>query len=341
MANITSKPVPAFGANDALKLDEEKLKEWRLNMPLEEKWYTLADDELEFYRKETGIQDAEKIKAHILQVQADAYKVYPYPCIRRFSFTTLKISRYPAYQDLLKLGRERSGALFLDIGCCCRSNYTVPDVKRKINTVIFTLVGNDVRKAVADGFPVDQALASDLRPAFWDLGHTLFKSTPESFPVPFLAGDVFDSNFLSVVPPFTTKPTAPAPSLKDITSLTPLNGHLSAIHASAFFHLFDEAGQTIVAKAFAGLLSPEPGSIIFGSHRGELQKGYRTKAHKDDRERFGHSPETWQEMWHKDVFGEGKVKTWAILKETERKDMEEHFGPGVKFYLLVWSVTRL
>ena len=55
----------------------------------------------------------------------------------------LKISRFPAYKDLLRLGIERKGALFLDLGCC---------------------VGNDVRKAVADGFPVTQALASDLHP---------------------------------------------------------------------------------------------------------------------------------------------------------------------------------
>lgn len=31
----------------------------------------------------------------------------------------LKISRFPAYERILKLGRERPGALFLDIGCCC------------------------------------------------------------------------------------------------------------------------------------------------------------------------------------------------------------------------------
>ncbi len=53
----------------------------------------------------------------------------------------LKISRFPAYPKLLQLGRERPGALFLDLACC---------------------VGNDVRKAVADGFPISQALASDL-----------------------------------------------------------------------------------------------------------------------------------------------------------------------------------
>lgn len=55
----------------------------------------------------------------------------------------LKLNRFPAYQDLLKLGKERPGALFLDLGCC---------------------LGHDVRKAVADGFPITQAIGSDLHP---------------------------------------------------------------------------------------------------------------------------------------------------------------------------------
>lgn len=53
----------------------------------------------------------------------------------------LKAYRFPAYQDFLKLGRERKGALFLDVGCCC---------------------GSDVRKAIVDGYPADQIIASDL-----------------------------------------------------------------------------------------------------------------------------------------------------------------------------------
>lgn len=58
-------------------------------------------------------------------------------------FIRLKLNRFPAYQDLLKLGKERPGALFLDLGCC---------------------LGHDVRKAVADGFPISQAIGSDLHP---------------------------------------------------------------------------------------------------------------------------------------------------------------------------------
>jgi hypothetical protein len=33
----------------------------------------------------------------------------------------LKISKMPAYKQVLKLGQEREGALLLDIGCCCTS----------------------------------------------------------------------------------------------------------------------------------------------------------------------------------------------------------------------------
>ncbi|KAH8086627.1 hypothetical protein BXZ70DRAFT_1002232 [Cristinia sonorae] len=289
-------------------------------MPLEERLYGLADDELEFFKRETGIKDPEALKEHILRIQAEAYAVYPYPCIRRFSFTGLKVSRYPAYRDLLKLGRERPGALFLDVGCC---------------------FGNDVRKAVADGFPMNQALASDLRPEFWDLGYKLFNSTSDSFPVPFIPGDIFDQSILTVASPANASPPLPAPPLSDVTSLTPLNGHLSAIHASAFFHLFDEPQQLYVAKALAGLLSPQPGSIIFGSHRGALAKGARVEDDKwaSGGPMFNHSAESWNEMWEKEVFGEGQVKSWAILKDTKRPDLV-HIT-GTKFYLLVWCVTRL
>jgi len=61
----------------------------------------------------------------------------------------------PAYKDVLKLGQERKGATLLDVGCC---------------------FGNDVRKVAADGFPVEQIIASDLKREFWDLGHVLFRS---------------------------------------------------------------------------------------------------------------------------------------------------------------------
>jgi len=48
----------------------------RHNIPaLDERLYDLTDEERSFFRQQTGIQDDDELKAHILQVQAEAYKV--------------------------------------------------------------------------------------------------------------------------------------------------------------------------------------------------------------------------------------------------------------------------
>lgn len=72
-------------------------------LPLEPKLYGLLDNERDFFRTQTGIQDDEELKDHILAVQKRAYdvsvlaystecyakpnsQVVPYPCIRLFNF---------------------------------------------------------------------------------------------------------------------------------------------------------------------------------------------------------------------------------------------------------------
>ena len=48
----------------------------RPNTPaLDECLYDLTDEERFFFKQQTGIQDDDELKAHILQVQAEAYKV--------------------------------------------------------------------------------------------------------------------------------------------------------------------------------------------------------------------------------------------------------------------------
>ena len=43
--------------------------------PLDPSLYTLNDAEIAFFASQTGIEDRERLKEHILQVQADIYKV--------------------------------------------------------------------------------------------------------------------------------------------------------------------------------------------------------------------------------------------------------------------------
>jgi len=171
------------------------------------------------------------------------------------------------------------------------------------------------------------------------LGHKLFRTTPETFPVNFLAGDAFDDAHISLTSP---KLPGPPPSVASVDTLTELRGHISVIHASTLFHLFNEEAQFELGKRLAALLDLRPGSIIFGSHGGMPVKGQRQEFFI---KMFCHSPESWTQMWEEQIFEKGQVKVnttltdmTAVLKkaETEVPSVE-----GAKFYLLDWSVERL
>ncbi|KAK0480788.1 hypothetical protein IW261DRAFT_1474583 [Armillaria novae-zelandiae] len=279
--------------------------------------YALAEDEAAFFKAQTGIEDDVALKNHIFAVQEEAYKVHPYRCIRGFAFAKLKISRQPCYQQFLDLGKNRKGAVYADIGCC---------------------FGNDPRKAVIDGYPVEQVIASDLYPEFWELGHKLFKTTAETFPAHFIPQDIFQLKGL-------TKEGVPSsvPNLSQVQSLADLRGNISAIHTSSFFHLFDEEGQFELAKIMAALLSSKPGSMIFGSHVGRHEKGFRSEiASKSIQRRnmFCHSPESWRALWDGEIFSKGSVRVDALLHDRDRYGLDS-VDPGAKTFLLVWCVTLL
>ncbi|KAI0321912.1 hypothetical protein OF83DRAFT_1050413 [Amylostereum chailletii] len=299
-------------------------KSWEI--PLAAKFLNLDDDERAFFKASTSIDDDDELDEHILDVQSKAYEIFPYPCIRIFGFTRIRISRLPAYADFLKLGRDRTNPIFIDLGCACASS-----------------LGSDVRKAVLDGYPIQSCLATDLRGGLWQQGHALFKSTPESFPVPFIEGDVFDRAFLDVVPPFSADapPLGPPPALEAVTSLNPLRGHVSAVFMGKFLHLFDEAGQAHLARALAGLLSPEPGSILFGVQGAQPERGPFTPT-SSDWTMFCHSLESWKELWE-GVFGPGKVKveTRMVTEPGGPSYFDTWPGNTKPFTCQEWSVTRL
>ena len=97
-------------------------------------------------------------------------------------------------------------------------------------------MGTDARKLIADGYPREQVITSDLRQGgpflptwgrqqgvktppcllsfclrllaeYANLGHKLFKTTPETYPIAFVPGDVFDPNHLEVTPPIASAPS--------------------------------------------------------------------------------------------------------------------------------------
>ncbi|KAF8905736.1 hypothetical protein CPB84DRAFT_1835288 [Gymnopilus junonius] len=278
-----------------------------LKPKLDPSLYSLDPDEQEFFKELTGIQDDEILKHHILFIQAKAYDLYGYPCIRRFLFAKLKIARDPAYKNVIKLLQTHNDPIFLDIGCC---------------------FGNDARKLVHDGWPAENVIASDLQAGFWRYGHELFKSTPETFTAAFIPG-----------------------SLNTLTSLTPLRHRISAIHASAFFHLFSEERQLVLAKRLAVLLLPKSGSIIFGQHVVMPVKGIRTESGipQSDYSMFCHSPESWRTLWVEEVFGphqDVRVSMYTEVTEVggnaiSDSKTSENEQSGVKFHIMSWSIRVL
>ncbi|KAI0687619.1 hypothetical protein BC835DRAFT_1448517 [Cytidiella melzeri] len=323
---------------------EGKHREWE--RPLEDKLYTPDPEALAFWKAETGIEDEAELKQHILTIQKEAFSVYAYPCIRVFEFMKLKLARLPAYDQLLRLPQERENAIFLDLGCCCEAN-------TESLCLCCHTVGNDTRKLVRDGWPVQNVIASDLQKDFWTLGHKLFRSTPTSFPALFIPGDIFDPSFLSLSPPpspsaglpLTFNPSTP------LTSLNPLRGHISAIFTGAFFHLFPSYDtQTHIARLLASLLSPLPGSMVIGVQGGLREKGFWTPQGPGGTVGYKmacHSPESWREMWE-EVFreqgegGGGEVEVRARLREEDGGPT--FFGTypenTVPRWLLEWAVIR-
>ena len=214
------------------------------------------------------------------------------------------------------------------------------------------LVGVDARKAVADGFPLKNVVTADLNkgilyryfaklssnidffPEFFELGHALFNTTPETYPISFVTGDAFDPNILQIVPPFDGPPLTERPDLSTLTSLNPLAGRCAVIYTANFFHLFSEENQLHLAKALAGLLSSRPGSMICGEHAGNVEKGVCHQEYAGRKfDMFQHCPESWSVVWDGGVFAKGSVRVDTNLEWVEK---------GIHGYFrLQWSVVRL
>ena len=114
------------------------------------------------------------------------------------------------------------------------------------------------------------------------------------------------------------------------------------MHASSLFHFFNEEKQLHLARALAGLLSPEPGSMIFGSHITAPEgKGFEPSIMHEDNRMWGHSPESWTELWDGLVFEKGVVKVQTNLFYWEKRNMQPDAPKDAMITILVWLVTRL
>ncbi|KAK7454494.1 hypothetical protein VKT23_011248 [Stygiomarasmius scandens] len=277
---------------------------------------TLSEDDITTFKKQSGIEDDEELRRHVEDVASRARKIRGYLCLNRIWFLKTRIVDLPEYKDAVELGKTREGAIFLDIGCC---------------------LGHDTRRIVMDGFPVQNVIASDLESDFWQLGHELFRSTPQTFPAAFMPGNIFDDEFLPNHELLLGMPTSARPqSLKSLPSLAPLRGQISVIHVSSLFHLFQEEPQCQLAKKLASLLSPQPGSLILGRQAGLAEPGERVNSRGE--RIFCHSVDSWKKLWA----GEGGVFPLGTVEVKAEFEHSQQLGIQVEgFWDLVWSVKRI
>ncbi|KAA1090047.1 hypothetical protein PGTUg99_034636 [Puccinia graminis f. sp. tritici] len=251
MSIILRLPSPPEGSKPSYPLDNPSLL-----------------DQLNFFKSKTGIEDDEKLKLHICRIQEKIYELFPFPCVWNFDFVRGKIVNHPMYQEVIQSAKNQSVAqkIFVDFGAN---------------------VGSDLRQVVLDGWKREDVLAIDIIPSWIELGNELFKSVDQ--PIPYFIGDIFKPEVFDPTKP----PSAQCDSL-DLFSLKDLNalkGRATIISANFMFHLFGEADQERLAEYFALLLSNQPGSTIFGQHRGSENAGIQKLPYAAEAHWYSHSVE--------------------------------------------------
>jgi SAM-dependent methyltransferase len=179
------------------------------------------------------------------------------------------MSRAPEYPSVLE--RIKQGDKILDMGCC---------------------FGQDVRKLIYDGAPVENVFGAELRRDFLELSYDLFHDQT-SVEKQLLTGDIFD--------------------ISSSSELSNLAGKMDIVYASAFIHLFDWEGQVNCCIGLTKLLKPEKGALLFGSQAGRDDAGEFKNTRGDlesNQTRYRHNPESFKRMW--DVVGERTSSKWYV-----------------------------
>jgi hypothetical protein len=167
-----------------------------------------------------------------------------------------------------------------------------------------------------------------IHSAWIDLGYKQYEDRA-TCDINFVAGDICHDDLLQSIGRL-------ARSCSDIL-IGPVpddlvKSNVRCISAFSFFHLFDEVGQTELARKLGSLLSRKPGSSIYGAHRGRATAGRAEKTRIGDI--YCHSPSSWTSLWQEHVFPESSGTSVQV-------DVDWRDGPEDQDLdrVMVWSVT--
>lgn len=221
----------------------------------------------ELLDKYSGIPAGAEQGRHVQRLRDKAYQQFQYPCLGLYRFLYLELSAHPLYdvhvlpllcgdKDSKEATSLDSPRTFLDLGTC---------------------LGQDVRKLIFDGVPVDCVYGADLLAEFVDIGYDLFRDEEKLPRTHFVApADIFDES----------------------SQLKELDAKVDIIHANSVFHLFSWEDQVNAAKRVVKLMRPRMGSLILGSQiarQDSVEVPNRPGLRSDTV--YIHDERSWKRLW--------------------------------------------
>ncbi|KAF7507576.1 hypothetical protein GJ744_010367 [Endocarpon pusillum] len=227
----------------------------------------IPDKMQELLDKYSGIPTGEEQARHVQRLRDKAYQQYQYPCLGMYRFLGLALSTHPLYdvhvlpllcgdKDTKDATSFDSPRTFLDLGTC---------------------LGQDVRKLIFDGVPVDCVYGADLLAEFVDIGYDLFRDEEKLPRTHFVAPvDIFDES----------------------SRLKEFDEKVDIIHANSFFHLFNWDDQVKAAKRAVKLMRPRMGSLILGSQIAHQESGeVPSRPGRRSDSMYIHDERSWKRLW--------------------------------------------
>jgi len=265
----------------------------------------------ELLEQYSGIPAGHAQVEHVRRLRDRAYQAYRYPCLGLYRFLGLALSNHPLYEGhvlpLLR-GETRSSTkvatpvgttsrTFLDLGTC---------------------LGQDMRKLIFDGVPMESVYGADILAEFVDIGYDLF-GDEERLP---------RSHFV-----------APADIFDDSSPLQELDGRVDIVHANSVFHLFSWDDQVKAAKRVIKLLRPEKGSLILGSQIAHVEPGeVSSRPGRPSNTMYRHDEKSWERFWTsvgQDVGLSFTVRS-SLSAYPEEKGMEDFLDGISRMTFEIW-----
>lgn len=262
----------------------------------------------ELLGKYSGIPAGEAQVEHVQRLRDRAFQEYHYPCLGLYRFLGLALSSHPLYDiHVLPLLRGEKDARDATLKAPSR---TLLDLG--------TCLGQDVRKLLFDGAPVESVYGADILAEFVDIGYDLFRDEgklPRShFVVP---ADIFDQS----------------------SRLKEFDGNVDIVHANSVFHLFSWDDQVIAAKRVANLLRPQKGSLILGSQIAHHEPGeVCSRPGRRSGTMYRHDENSWIRLWEsvgKETGLNFTIKS-VLVPHPKTKGMEEAHEGLCRMTFEVW-----